>query len=199
MYCGAVTVLHATHATRHLTQHEHHFLNDMGCMTWGDQPAFLAYSTFFNISAASGAKQKVQGAVPSFSTKKKLRQGDGERKRQERKGKERNAKEEEKGTKASERIEVNSAWKGSKNSCLALTSQGKTGIPSILHIYSFSTIDTPRAGKGQAKGHKACRPGPKRTETSRCYGVQHFREAFCGFPSWLGVQSRFNRDDILRP
>lgn len=89
---------------QHLTHlHEHHFLNDMGCMTGGEQPAFLAYSTFFNISAASGAKQKVQGVVTSFSTKKVLRDGE--------------VKEEEKGTKASKWIEAK-AWKGSKP-CLA--------------------------------------------------------------------------------
>lgn len=67
---------HSVHAMQHLTHlHEHHFLNDMGCMTGREQPAFLAYSTFFNISAASGAKQKVQGVVTSFSTKKVLREG----------------------------------------------------------------------------------------------------------------------------
>lgn len=85
MYCGAVTVLHATHATRHLTQHEHHFLNDMGCMTWGDQPAFLAYSTFFNISAASGAKQKCRERFRLFQQKRGARRGG----REEETGKER--------------------------------------------------------------------------------------------------------------
>lgn len=81
----------------------------MGCMKLGIQPAFLAYSTFFNISAASGAKQKSAGCGYVFFNKKGVERV----KKRERDREESSDEEEEKGTKASKRIEAK-AWKESK-------------------------------------------------------------------------------------
>lgn len=142
-------------------------------MGGGDQPAFLASSTFFNISAASGAA----GSGHVFFNKKEVARMKWRQRERDRSGKERSRGETNESLGAG-RGKKRTEGAQNRLSAWLWPARRETGIPSILHIYSFSTIDTPRAGKGQAKGHKACRPGPKRTETTWCYGVQHFQGGF---------------------
>lgn len=74
-----------------------------------------------------------------------------------------------------------------------LVSQGSRDSFNSAYIFILNDRYPGQARQARAQAARAGMPGPN--ETSWCYGVQHFREAF----SFHGEgQSRFNRDDVPR-
>lgn len=75
-------------------------------------------------------------------------------------------------------VDRGKSMEGVKTTCLAWLARG-TGIPSILHIYSFSTIDT--QGRHGRQGQKGSADRNARAPTNRHHGATEFnisREAF---------------------
>lgn len=148
-------------------------------------------SCLFNIFQHFGSKRrkaKIVGCGYVFFNKKKgvAKEGETERQREEASKRRREERKPRSGSRQKHGRGQNPTW---------LDQPGEQGFLSILHIYSFSTIDTPgqaRQAKGKGSTGWNARAPTKHITVLRSSTFQG------GFFLHGEGQSRFNRDDVPR-